>query len=605
MKTILSKERWLEFVSWLIKTKFIIRNFYAEHLKIYGRVIYTFSGLLSIVILIAEYGFYYPKSWTEVVRMVVLLLVDFFLFYEVLALVFSSQGFKAYLNTHKLEIVIVVLICIEKFFEQQILNFLKIYHLTGDDATLIFLSTNQILFIFANLAHFFRLTKFYDAKKVNPSLAFVLSFSLIIALGVIFLHFPKAQRMEVPTIDIVFITFSATCVTGLATIDIGQSFTTTGQIIVLLLIQIGGLGLMTLTSFFSIFLAGKASVNDKLLMKDLLSEEALGQVRSLLKQVALQTFFIEAIGSFLLYFSLPVQLYSSEFDHIYLAVFHSISAFCNAGFSLFPAGLANESFQSTYTFLSTIMILIIFGGLGFPVVKQIITRIRKPNDFTFRWSLSSRLVFYSSTFLWVIGFLAYFFLETEFTLYNLTLFDKFFHSLFYSVTTRTAGFNSLELSHMSIPMTFFSLFLMWVGASPVSTAGGIKTTTLAIAFLNIVNQIRGKQHLSINNRFVAPSSISRASATIVLSLFVIFVAIFGLVINESFSFLDISFEVVSAFGTVGLSRGITSELSTNSKLILCGVMFGGRVGILTFLIALSKKAQNYNIIYPEEYVVVG
>lgn len=594
-----------QYLETLIEFKFAARNFYTEHLKFAGRVIYTLSGFLSIIILIAEYGFYYPKEWVEIVRIVVFCLVDFFLFYEILALLFSSRPILEYTKTHKVEMVIVLLIIIEKFFEEQILNFLKVYHMTGDDATLIFLSTNQILFIFANLAHFFRLTKFYDAKKVNPSLAFVLSFSLIIGVGVLCLHFPKAQRLAVSTIDVIFITFSATCVTGLSTVDISQSFTTTGQIIILLLIQVGGLGLMTLTSFFSIFLAGKASVSDNLLMKDLLSEEALGQVRSLLKQVALQTLFIEAIGSILLYFTMTDVLYANEFEHIYFSVFHSISAFCNAGFSLFPSGLANDAFHSTYAFLSTIMLLIIFGGLGFPVVKQIITKIRKPKDFTFRWTLSSRLVFYTSVFLWAIGFLAYFFLESGSTLYGLSFLDKCFHSLFYSVTTRTAGFNSLELSQMSIPMTFFSLFLMWVGASPVSTGGGIKTTTLAIAFLNILNQIRGKQNLTISNRFVAPSSISRASATIVLSLFVIFMAIFGLVIYEPFSFLDISFEVVSAFGTVGLSRGITAELSANSKLILCGVMFGGRVGILTFLIALSKKAKNYNVTYPEEYVVVG
>ncbi|BDA77187.1 portal protein [Leptospira kobayashii] len=595
---------WILFLGHAQTWKHQIRKFYLEHFRSLGRFIYTTTGVISIAILILEFGFYYPEEWKPIVRLAVYSMVRFFLIYEIIGFLFCNSPWD-YLKAHKLEFIIVLLLLVENFYEEDIILFLKQFHLTGGDATLIFLSTNQILFIFANLAHFFRLSRFYDAKNINPSFVFVGSFATIILFGTIFLHFPKATYKQIPTIDLVFTTVSATCVTGLSTISIADSFTLTGKIIILFLIQIGGLGLMTLTSFFSMFLAGQASVTDKLLLKDLLSEEAIGKVKGLLKQIAYQTIFIELIGAVLLYISFPKSYPMSEFNKIFFAIFHSISAFCNAGFSLLPAGLADPSFMQTESFLSTIMLLIVLGGLGFPVLSQIHRRLTHPKDVYFRWSVTSKLVFITTLVLLLIGTLAYYVLEKELTLKSLSTADRIFHSLFYSVTTRTAGFNTLDLAKMGIPVTFFSLFLMWVGASPISTGGGIKTTTLAISVFNIINQIRGKSDLEVYHRSIAPSTIHRAGATIVLSLFVIFTAIFGLVVFESFSFLDISYEVVSAFGTVGLTRGITPYLSVYSKGILCIVMFVGRVGILTLLVALSKKAISFSYKYPVEYVVVG
>jgi potassium uptake TrkH family protein len=496
------------------------------------------------------------------------------------------------------------MIGLEFIYEKELIYLLKEYHLTGDDGTLLFLSINQILFFFSNLAHFFRLSKNSESKKLNPSLIFILSFVAIIAIGVLFLHFPKSTNGNISSIDILFTTVSATCVTGLSTINISEAFTTTGKLIILLLIQIGGLGLMTLTSFFSIFLAGKVSVSDNLLVKDLLSEETIGRAKEILKQVTLLTLMIETIGAVLLYHSFPEHMKFTQSERIYFSIFHSISAFCNAGFSLFPDGLS-VGFQNNKYFLSSIMVLIVFGGLGFPVLSQIKTKFLKPNNKHFRFSVSTKLALTVSLYLWILGFISYYFLESKFTLSGMSIFDRVFQSMFYSITTRTAGFNTLDIAQMGIPMTFMSFFLMWVGASPVSTGGGIKTTTFALSFLNILNQIRGKQRMEINHRTIASSSISRASATIVLSLFVIFSAVFILLITESGTFLDLCFEVVSAFGTVGLTRGITPNLSLYGKITICVVMFVGRVGILTLLIALSKKSKQINYSYPEEYVVVG
>ncbi|MDZ4728139.1 MAG: potassium transporter TrkG [Leptospira sp.] len=595
----------IHFLRNLESLKHNIRKFYLDYLRTSGRFIYTASGIISFFILIFEYGFYYPESWVPYVRLSVVSLVNFFLFYELISFLFSSQKAIVYIKEHRLQFIILLLILIEKLFKDDILKMLSTYHLTGNDTTLIFLSTNQILFIFANLAHFYRVSRYYNAKNINPSFVFILSFAAIIGLGSLFLHFPKATYGKVTSLDIIFTAVSATCVTGLSTITINEEFTLTGQLIILVMIQVGGLGLMTLTSFFSFILAGQSSVNDKLLLKDLLSEESIGKVKSILKQIGYQTLIIEFFGALLLYTSFPKESTLLESEKIYYSIFHSISAFCNAGFSLMPAGLSDPLFARNQFFLSTIMLLIVFGGLGFPVISQLRRWIFRPKDKSFRFSITSRLVLSTSIILWLFGGISYYYLESQLTLKDLSIQEKVFHSLFYSVTTRTAGFNTLDLTQMGMPITFISFFLMWVGASPISTGGGIKTTTLAISVINIINQIRGKENLEIHHRLIAPSTIARASASIVLSLFVIFGAILALITFEKAPFIDLCFEVVSAFGTVGLSRGLTPILSSNSKIVLCIVMFVGRVGILTLLIAITKRAKSYAYKYPIEYVVVG
>ncbi|GBF51192.1 cation transport protein [Leptospira ryugenii] len=605
MKQTYKKAKIAYFIRELDVLRLNIRKFYLDHLQTFGRSFYILSGIVSFFILIFEYGFYYPTNWIPYVKFLVSSLVYYFLFYEILSFLFSHEDPKHYLKTHKIQVVIIVLILLESLFEENILNLLNQYHVTGSDSTLIFLSTNQILFTFANLAHFYRISKFSKAKKLNPSFIFISSFAFIIFLGSLFLHFPKASYQNVKSIDIIFTAVSATCVTGLSTINISEQFTLTGQLIILLMIQIGGLGLMTLSSFFSFILAGQSTVNDKLMIKDLLSEESIGRVKSLLTQIAFLTFWIELIGSILLFLQFPKETGLGTAEKIYYSVFHSISAFCNAGFSLMPSNFSDPNFSSNVSFLSSIMFLIVLGGLGFPVVNQLYMLISFRSNHHKKFSVTSKLVLISTLSLIGFGAVSYFYLEQEFTLKNKSLGEQILHSLFYSITTRTAGFNTLDIAQMGLPITFISFFLMWVGASPISTGGGVKTTTIAISFLNIVDQIRGKERLEIFHRSIAPSTIARASASIVLSLFVIFSAILSLLLCESAPFVDICFEVVSAFGTVGLTRGLTPVLSSSGKIILCFVMFVGRVGILTLLIAITRQTKNYAYKYPVEYVVVG
>ncbi|MCC6275982.1 MAG: portal protein [Leptospiraceae bacterium] len=583
----------------------IARNFYVSRFHFLGKFVFALSGTVSIATLLIEFGFYYPVEWAPKIRMINSFAIDYLLAYETLSFLFTPEKYGFYARTHKTELVISALVLLQKIFERDIIEFLKLGEIGTNEAALLFLSINQLFLVFSNITRFFRSTRIYSLNRINPSMVFLLSFAAVILIGFSALHLPKAQKIPVRSIDVLFTVVSATCVTGLSTVDIFQSFTRLGQTIILLLIQIGGLGLMTLTTFFAIFLAGQASVTDKLLMKDLLSEEALGKVTGIIRQVALQTLMIEGLGVMLLLKYMPVDANLPDSEKFFYALFHSISAFCNAGFSLFSNNLAENFLFSNKPFLSVIMVLIVLGGIGFPVTSEVMHTVLSPKDPYKRLSISSKLVIITTLILIALGAIAYLSLEQKFTLQNLNIQDRIFHSLFYSISTRTAGFNTLDTTKMGVPIVFFSLLLMWIGASPNSTGGGIKTSTFAVAFLHILDLVKGKDRLEVFKRTISPASISRASASIVLSLFVIFTAIFALILNENFQFLDISFEVVSAFGTVGLSRGITPTLTDFGKIIISIVMFTGRVGIFTMLVAFTPKALIPKYKYPVEYVVVG
>ena len=579
-----------------------LRSFYDSHLRQILRKLFAAAGIVSIAVLLLEYGFYYPEEWAGSLKLTAAAAVYYLIGYEFVSLLFSHETFTEHVRSHIIETFIVLAVIIQWSFKKNILDFLLIENMSTDDTALFYLSISQIFLIFSNLTRLIRNTQYSSVMKVNPSMVFVISFLIVITAGFFLLSMPKSVRHDISAVDLLFTAVSATSVTGLSTLSISDSFTRTGQVIILILIQIGGLGLMTLTSFFSFFLTGRTSVTNQLLMKDLLSEDSLVRVKNLIAAIALITFSIEAAGAAYLYFTLPPLNYSAS-ERFFYSVFHSISAFCNAGFSLYPSNFVDMYTERTY--LSGIMILIVLGGLGFPVLNQIGKIAASPRRHHKRLSVTVRVVLYTGLILYTVSFFSYMILERNHSLENVNLTDSIFDSLFYSVTMRTAGFNIHPAQTIGIPMAFVSLLFMWIGASPGSTGGGIKTTTFAISVLHTINQIRGKESLTIFNKEIAPESISRAFTTLLLSFFVIFSGIFFLILAEDFHLMDIVFEVVSAFGTVGLSRGITPDLSGISKIALCVVMLAGRMGIFTVLAALLPKAKPLAYRYPSEYIMVG
>ncbi len=594
---------WLKHLGQALRRIFIrLRNLYLQRLRPLLSPLYALSGVLSLAVLITEFGFYYPTEWQPFVQRIALLLILFMVVYEILSLVFSDHDWRSRLRIHRLQLLVITGVLLQLFYREPLLDvILNIYGFTPREAALLLLVFTQVPLLFSNLLHLLRRAEFSHIWHIHPALIFVVSFLLIIAIGTALLSLPKAHVPGISFVDLFFTAVSAVCVTGLTTIDVSSQLTLTGQIILLGLIQLGGLGLMTLTAFFSFYLTGRSSVTNRLAMRDLLSEDSLVRVKSLIRNIALITFLLEAIGAIFLFISSPAEKFPELSGRIFHAVFHAVSAFCNAGFSLNSDSLA--AFAVGYeNYLVTIILLIVFGGLGFPVISEIMEKIIKRE---LSLSVTTRIVLGVNGVLLLVGTLGYFFLEQKNTLLKFNTSDQLLNSFFYSVTTRTAGFNTTDTSSLTRPMAFLTLVLMYIGASPGSTGGGIKTSTFAVALLNVFAIASGRNRVDIFHRSISTVSIHRANSVIILSMALIFSAAFILTITEEANLMALLFETVSAFATVGLSMGITPELSLAGKLVLCFVMLAGRVGVFTFLTALLPKEDEAHYRYPTEYVVVG
>lgn len=460
----------------------------------------------------------------------------------------------------------------------------------------------------------------FKIAKINPAQLFVFSFLIIIIIGGLLLMLPNATNSGISFIDALFTSTSAVCVTGLVVVDTGSFFTEFGQIIILVLIQIGGIGIMTFTSYFSFFFRGASSYENQLSIREMTNTEKIGEVFSILKKIILVTFLIESIGAILIFQSLEHINFTDLSDRIYFSIFHSISGFCNAGFSTLQNSLFENPFQFNYPLQLIIAGLIIVGGIGFPIVFNLLKfiRIKITNFFiqiggqkqskTIPWiiNINSRIVVMTTLFLILFGTLFFFLFEYNNTLRNHSFFGKIVTAFFGSVTTRTAGFNTVDTAALSLPTTLIVILLMWIGASPGSTGGGIKTSTFAIAILNILSIAKGKTRLEIYKREISGTTVNRSFAIIVLSIFVISISIFLVSLFDSnLSLRDISFECISAYSTVGLSRGITSDLSVASKFVLIFTMFIGRVSMLTVLIAIFKKISSEKYRYPSENILIN
>lgn len=456
----------------------------------------------------------------------------------------------------------------------------------------------------------------YRSTNLNPAQLFIISFLIIILIGAFALMLPQATHDGISFIDALFTSTSAVCVTGLIVVDTSSYFTETGQLIIIALIQIGGLGILTFASYFSYFFKGGTSYENQLTLSDINNSQKLGKIFSVLKYVLLITFTVEAFSSFLIYSSIDSRYFASQYDQVFFSIFHAISAFCNAGFSTLSNNLYETGFKFNYYLQLVIILTFVLGGLGFPIVVNIINyikyRIKKLILFKrvkhqpWILNLNSRITLITTLSISAVAFLLFFILEYNNTLAEHHFLGKIVTALFGATTPRTAGFNTIDITAMLFPTTAMILVLMWIGASPFSTGGGIKTSTFAIAFLNILSLARGKTRIEVFRREVADISVKRAFAIIFLSLIVIGLGIIFLTISEkNKDLMSIAFECFSAYSTVGLSMNLTSSLSSVGKFIIIAIMFIGRVSVLTLVIALFKKIKHKNYRYPTEEITIN
>jgi potassium uptake TrkH family protein len=453
-------------------------------------------------------------------------------------------------------------------------------------------------------------------RFLNPAQLFLYSFLLIILVGAGMLMFPNATVDGISFVDALFTSGSAVCVTGLSVVDTGHCFTLFGQVIVMVLIQLGGLGIMTFTSYFSYFFTGESSYENQLLIQEVTNSDKISDVFGTLKRVILLTFSVEALGAICIYHSLSTALMPQVGDRLFFAVFHAVSGFCNAGFSTLTNNLYEVGYRFNYPLHLIIAALIVLGGIGFPILFNFLQYVRMQLR-SLLWykrfkhqpwaiNLNTRLVFITTLILLVGGTLLFYLFEYDNTLAEHGPFGKVVTAFFGAVTPRTAGFNTVDSSKMHLITVYLLYFLMWVGASPASTGGGIKTSTLAISVLNAIGLARGKDRIDLFGRQLSDSSIRRAYAQVCLSLLTIGVSVFLVsYFDPQLPTHSVIFESISAFGTVGLSLGITAKLSAASKLVITATMFIGRINLLTVFAAFMKQVRLLKYQYPSEDITIN
>lgn len=565
-----------------------------------------------IATLIIEYGFYISDSVKRVIQQFNLIAIFYFVFFNLSKLVINPQPLS-YLRKKWIEFILTFLIILQSI--GFLLYFREPYTIDIKTLTRIYIASAQIYLTLDIGLKAIRYSQRLIQKSVHPARLLVISFMLLIFGGTLLLLLPKATYKGISIIDALFTATSAVCVTGLTVVDTGKYFTTFGQLIIMFLIQLGGLGIMTFTTFFMLLLSGGLGIKERLMLGEIFSERNLSKISSTVTRILFITFAIEAIGAIALYNFLPDSIFKNETEKIFCSIFHSISAFCNAGFSTFSNNLMD--IKNNIPAILTIATLIILGGLGFIVLSESIEKpflkmLRKikflrnkipPQRVVF--SLHSKLAISTTAILIIFGSLFFFILEFNNSLKAEPTLGKVAHAFFQAVTPRTAGFNTIDISKISITTTLFIMLLMWIGASPGSTGGGIKTTSFALIVLKIRSMIKGDERVEIFNKQISEESVSRAFASGLLSILLILTATFILTITEkTANLIDIYFETVSAFGTVGLSRGITPNLTIFGKLIIITMMFIGRVGPLVFSFALFGKAEKKRYELQKENVLV-
>lgn len=561
--------------------------------------------LLALVGVIVDYGYSLPKSFEKVILILYIIVITIGVCFTVLKHWFHRQDFKASVFIFDLISVLFILLCLYKQFS-----------LGGTDSITHWLRLAVILKL---IREFASPQLNYKRSFLNPAQLFIISFMGLIFVGALLLMLPKATYNGISFIDALFTSTSAVCVTGLIVVDTSSYFTQFGQTIIMLLIQAGGLGILTFASYFSYFFKGGSTYENQIALSDISSSNKIGEVFTTLKRILGITFFIEFVGAFFIFINVDTDLMPSYFDRIYFSAFHSISAFCNAGFSTLPQGMMQDGFVTNYPLQLIIIVLFVFGGLGFPIVINVLRYIKhfirryilffvSGKDSYKPWilTLSSKINLITTFSLMIIGTVVIYAKEYYNTLNAHEGFGKVVTALFTATTPRTAGFNSIDFSQLHFSSIIIIILLMWIGASPASTGGGIKTSTFAIATLNFFSLAKGKSKIEIWRREIADISVRRAFATMTLSLVVIGFGIFFIAhFDPHIKLLDIAFECFSAYSTVGLSLGITGDLSSNSKIVLIIIMFIGRVTMLSILIALFKKVKALNYRYPTDEILIN
>ena len=446
-------------------------------------------------------------------------------------------------------------------------------------------------------------------RKSNPSLMMAVSFLFIIMAGSGMLLMPRCIQhgVHLSWIDSLFTATSAVCVTGLTTIDVPSTFTSFGQLVIMMLIQVGGLGVMTITSFFALFFMGNTSIYNQMQVQDMVSSKSLASLWSTLLNIFGFTAVLELAGAVLIFLNIHGTIGLDIRHELFFSMFHAVSAFCNGGFSNYQDGVGASVLMEGHCWLYIILaLLIILGGIGYPVLVNLKMAVTKYSKGRRLFDLNTKIVLRTTMMLIVSGTALLAFFEWNNTFAGMPIREKLTQAFFNAVSPRTAGFISVDLNSMCIQSIFIYTLLMWIGGASQSTAGGVKVNAFAVAFLNIRAIIHGTTRVEFAGRELSTDSIRRANAAVFVSIILLSVFVFLVTLTEpDLPLKAIVFECVSAFATVGSSLGITSSLQDTSKVLLVVLMFIGRVGLVTMAQGLLKQYKNQNYKLPQDNITIS
>lgn len=589
-------------------------------ISMWTRMLMTFISIVVIGAIVVDYGFVLDASEMLVVQNVYHCAWWIYFVSYLFRLVLSWKGISR--KTVFMTVVMGLLLGLTAF--PKLFVSLPVGHVW---AWLWEFSSNKFLLIavlalFAMLEISNGIVSFIN-KKTNPALLMAACFAVIILFGALLLLLPRSthDHIRLSLVDALFVSTSAVCVTGLSTVDVAQTFSLEGQIVIALLIQIGGLGVMTITSFFAMFFMGGTGLYNQFALRDMVGSETFSSLISTLLYILGFTFSIEMIGALCIWLSIHGTLGMALSEEMFFSVFHAVSAFCNAGFSTLTGNLGNLSILNGHnSFFLIISILVMLGSIGFPILmnlrKVVAYFVRKmlwqrsEKEVSPRYihltNINTKIVFVTTSFLLVGGALSIGLLEWNGAFAGMSIGEKLVQSLFTSVVPRTAGFNSVDLTHFSLLTIIVYVFLMWVGGASQSTAGGIKVNTLAVALANIRAVIRGENAVVLFKREITPDSVSRASAVVFGSIVtILFSFVVLLLLEPDLSPKGLLFEVVSAYSTVGASLGVTPQLGSAGKLLVIILMFVGRVGLITVLMGMTRQRGMRKYRYPKGNVIIN
>jgi trk system potassium uptake protein TrkH len=448
----------------------------------------------------------------------------------------------------------------------------------------------------------------FIARFLSPERVFISGFAAVILLGAFILWLPFAvSEARLSFVDALFTSTSAVCVTGLATIDLGKDLSMAGQIVTIFLFQIGGLGIITFSTVFFVLMGRGISVKGREIVQSSFLHTPRRDLLTILKSVLGFTLVFETLGVLLLY--IPFSRDYSPGWAFYHAVYNSISAFNNCGYSLFADSLMR--YQGDWVVNFTIVGLLVCGGIGFVVQYEVFSRLRGRQK---RLSLHTKMALVTTAVLLVGGAILFYLFEKDFILRDAPIQNQFLASIFQSASPRTCGYNTVDIGALTNPAILLIMILMFIGASPGSTGGGVKTTSAALIFLLVWNRFRGREEVNVCNRTIPKEIITRTifiifasafSVSVITSLLLLATGDYLPPFQSRHHFVEYLFESVSAFGTVGLSMNLTPKLNDIQKIAITILMFAGRVGPLTLAFSLSRRALKKTLTYAEEGIMVG